>query len=356
MKIRGVNVQGDKVLLALKQPRTRILWVLAVAVVGSLFAYNGCTVYVRPYEMGVKQVILGGEKGIREGVYGPGLHWITPGVERMHRFPSDLQALEMTDSAAEMSEASNHRKVRAIKIQTSEGYTVSADVTVLYRVEDPYRVMTQIGPGRLYEDSAVIPRGEQVLRRTLGELDADDFYKGDQRDKAMAQAQALLTKELEPKGIKVTHVLLRQYRYDERYQQAIEQRKIQDQSVFKNMAEAAAAQAEAEKNRIIAEGQATVQVELARGDAEVAKLRSEAELYRRTKAAEGDLVVKLAKAKGTELENAALRGAGSENMVGLKMADVLQGTQVIVVPTDGEGGVNPLDLNEALRRFDVKGL
>jgi hypothetical protein len=67
-------------------------------------------------------------------------------------------------------------------------------------------------------------------------------------------------------------------------------------------------------------------------------------------------VVKLAKAKGIELENAALRGAGSENMVGLKMADVLQGTQVIVVPTDGEGGVNPLDLNAALRRFDVKGL
>jgi hypothetical protein len=28
---------------------------------------------------------------------------------------------------------------------------------------------------------------------------------------------------------------------------------------------------------------------------------------------------------------------------------------VIVVPTDGEGGVNPLDLNQALQRFDVRG-
>jgi regulator of protease activity HflC (stomatin/prohibitin superfamily) len=351
-----MKLSGERVVAVLKQPRTRVLWPLAAALFASLFAYNACTVYVKPYEMGVKQVILGGEKGIRETVYGPGLHWVTPGAERMHRFPSDLQVLEMADSPAEVGEGADHRVVRAIKIQTSEGYTVSADVTVLYRIENPYKVITQIGPGRLYEDSAVIPRAEQVLRRTLGEMDADDFYKGDQRDKAVAQAQKLLIAELEPKGIKVTHVLLRQYRYDERYQQAIEQRKIQDQSVFKNIAEAEAAQAEAEKNRIIAEGQAKVQVELSRGDAEVAKLRSEAELYRRTKAAQGDLTVKLARAKGIELENAALRGAGSENMVGLKMADVLSGTQVIVVPTDGEAGVNPLDLNAALKRFDVKGM
>jgi len=37
------------------------------------------------------------------------------------------------------------------------------------------------------------------------------------------------------------------------------------------------------------------------------------------------------------------------------MADVLRGTRVIVVPTDGESGVNPLDLKSALKRFDVKG-
>ena len=29
--------------------------------------------------------------------------------------------------------------------------------------------------------------------------------------------------------------------------------------------------------------------------------------------------------------------------------------EVIVVPSDGEGGTNPLDLNQLLRRFDVRG-
>ena len=98
-----------------------------------------------------------------------------------------------------------------------------------------------------------------------------------------------------------------------------------------------------------------MQVELARGEAEVKKLEAQADLYRRTKAAEGNLLVKLAEAQGTELENQALRGVGSENMVGLRMADALRNTQVIVLPTDGDGGTNPLDLKSMLRRFDVRG-
>jgi regulator of protease activity HflC (stomatin/prohibitin superfamily) len=333
----------------------RVVWLAGILLALVLVSYNACSTYVAPHEVGVKQVILGSDKGIRPGVHGPGLHLIAPGVERMHIFPSDLQALEMVDSRAEVAGSHDQRVIPAIKIQTSEGYTVSVDVTVLYRIDDAFKVVTQIGPGRLYEDSAVIPRSEQVLRRTLGVLDAEDFYKGSARDEATGAAHKLLNEELNPKGIRVTHVLVRQYRYDQRYQQTIEQRKIQDQTVFKNQAEAAAAQAEAEKNRIVAEGEATVKIEISKGDAEVAKLRSEAELYRRTKAAEGGLLVKVARATGTDLENRALRGAGSENMVGLKMADVLRSTEVIVVPTDGEGGLNPLDLTTALRRFDVRG-
>jgi len=334
--------------------RARFLWPIIALLFLLLIGWSSCTVYVRPGEVGVKQVLIGSKKGVQPEIYQPGLHFLTPGTERMHRFPADLQVLEMAEEPL-ATEDPNFRNVSAIKIQTSEGYTVSVDVTVLYRIDDAYKVMTQIGPGRLYEDAAVIPRAEQQLRRILGELDAEQFYSGDMREKVVERTQKLLTDELEPKGIHIVHVLVRQYRYDQRYQQAIEQRKIQDQLVFKNQAEAAAAQEEANKNKIIAEGAAAVNVELSRGDAEVKKLNSEAELYRRTKAAEGGLVVKLARAQGTDLENKALRAAGSENMVGLRMAETLKGVDVIVLPSDGESGTNPLDLNQMLRRFDVRG-
>ena len=320
-----------------------------------LISYNGCASYVEPGQVGVKQRVLGSGQGVQTEIFEPGLHWITPGAERMHLFPATLQMLEMSDSA-QVSGLQSVRTVPALKIQTSAGSIVSVDATVLYRIDDAYKVMTQIGPGRLYEDSAVILFAQQQLRRMLGELDAEDFYKGDKRERAASEAQRVLTEELLPKGIRVTHVLVRQYRYDARYQQAIEQRKIQDQTVFKNQAEAQAAQAEAEKNKIIAEGSAAVEVELARGSAEVQKLSSEAELYRRTKDADGQLQVKLAKAQGIDLDNKALRGIGSENMVGLRMAETLRGIDVIVLPSDGENGTNPLDLNQVLKRFDVKGL
>ena len=225
---------------------------------------------------------------------------------------------------------------------------------VLYRVADPLKVMQTIGPGRLFEDSAVIPRAQQDLRRALGELDAEDFYRGDKRVEKAHAAQRALEAELKDKGIEVLQVLIRRYTYDQRYQQAIEQRKIQDQTVYKNEAEAKSAAAAAAKNKIIAEGAASVQVELARGEAEVKKLEADADLYRRKKAADGDLLVKLAEAQGIELENQALRGVGSENMVGLRMAEALKGTRLIVLPSDGEGGMNPLDLKTLMRRFDVK--
>ncbi len=336
-------------------PRLRYLWPVLGAVALLLVGWSTCTVYVRPGEMGVKQVLFGSGQGVQQELYMPGIHWLTPGVDRMHVFPADLQVLEMSDVSTVQGERSLVRTVPALPIQTSEGYTVSVDVTVLYRIEDAYQVMKQIGPGRLYEDSAVILSSSGQLRRSLGELDAEEFYRGDTREKAAATTQRLLTEELLPKGIRVTHVLVRQYRYDQKYQQAIELRKIQDQMVFKNQAEAVAAQAEAEKNKIVAQGQAAVKVELSRGDAEVQKLDSEAELYRRTKAAEGELQVRLAHATGTDLENRALRGTGSENMVGLRMADALKGVEVIVLPSDGEGGTNPLDLNGMLKRFDVRG-
>jgi regulator of protease activity HflC (stomatin/prohibitin superfamily) len=335
--------------------RARALWLAGSTLLILVLGYSSCTTYVRPGEAGVKQIKFGSGKGIDPEVYGVGLHYVGF-AETMHRFPTNLQILELTNSRSESAgaDAAGHRVTSAINIQTSEGYNVRVDATVLYRIVDPSKLMQTIGPGRLFEDSVVMPRAAQNLRRALGELDAEDFYKGTKRMEKAREAHAALASELKDKGIEVVQVFVRRYVYDSRYQQAIEQRKIQDQTVYKNEAEAKAATANAQKNKVVAEGAAAVQVELSRGEAEVKKLEAQADLYRRQRAAEGDLLVKLAEAQGTELENQALRGIGSENLVGLRMADALRSTKVIVLPTDGEAGTNPLDLRSLLKRFDVK--
>ena len=333
--------------------RGRILYLIIAPLVLALFSYASCSVYVHPNQFGIKQVIVGPGKGINKDVYTTGLHWITPGAEQMHLFPTDVQLLSLTADPNERGRSD--RRLPPLNIQTSEGYNVIVDVSVLFRVEDPYRVITALGPGKLYEDSLVIPRAEQLLRKRLGELDAEEFYSVAKRSQRVRLALEDLNGELVPAGVRAISVFVRRYAYDARYQQAIEQRKIQDQTVFKNKAEADMAQAAAERDRIVAVGEAAVKVELSHGDAEKKKIDSEADLYARKKGAAGELEVKLAEAEGTRLENEALRGRGSENLVGLKMAELLRGTKVIVVPTDGESGINPLDLKSTLKHFDVKG-
>ncbi len=335
-----------KVKLPALGARTRLVSfaaLVAAVAVGVTALYATFTTYVRPDQFAVRQVYLGPNKGIQEDLYGPGLHFVMPGYERLHTFPRRVQLLEFNDDDVSKSADSYHQP--SIRIQTSEGYQVTVDVVIAYRIVDPYKVMSQVGPGELYLTSLVNPRSDKVLRQKLGELNAEDFYSGQKRRHAAEDARKLLVGEVEDAGVQVWSVMVRQYTYDQRYQEAIEQRKIQDQTVFKNKAEAIAATQEAEKNRVLAEGQAAIEVERERGRSEIKKVEADADLYYRQKVAEGDLLVALAEAEGTKLENAALQAAGASNLVGLEMAEVMGGSDVIIVPTVGDQGVNPLNLD-----------
>jgi hypothetical protein len=41
-------------------------------------------------------------------------------------------------------------------------------------------------------------------------------------------------------------------------------------------------------------------------------------------------------------------------MVGLKMADVYKGLEILVLPSDGANGVNPLNLEQTMKLFEIK--
>ena len=332
--------------------RVRFLWVGLGSFLGIYILGSSCSTYVPPNMVGIRQVYYGSNAGIKPGTYGPGLHFTVAGFERLHQFPNDLQIINFSGSQSEASQRS--RQADSIKIQTSDGYNVQLDVSIIYRIKDPYHVFTEAGPGRAFEDRLVIPRADRILRKTLGELNSEEFYQGPKRIEKAHAAHDQLVAEVAPYGIEVKAVLVRAYTYDPKYQEMIEGRKIRDQTVFLRQAEAKAAIEQRKRDTMVAEGAANQETELSRGRAEVAKLHAQADLYQRKQAAAGKLLVELAEAKGTQLENAALQGAGSENLVGLKMAEALQGVKMIVLPSDGKDGTNPLDLGETLRKFQVK--
>ena len=310
-------------------------------------------VYVEPNERGIKVVKIGVDRGVHEEVYGTGLHFVVPGMQEMHTLPNDIQVLELThtpESAAHFAETQ-----KAAHIQTSDGFFVDVDVSILYRIEDPYLVFTRIGPGNLFVSNGIVPKAEPALKATLGELTTEEFYNSPLRVEKTHMAVEMLNRELREKGLHVDQVLVRYFSYSGEIQRNIEEKKLKDQLVFKNQAEGRAAAEEAVLKKITEEGEARVAVKLEEGKAYVTRRNAAMERYVRTRRAEADLLVELAEAKSTQRKNDALEGQGSDRMVALGMADVLRGLDVIVLPSDGESGVNPLDLEHTLDLFGVRG-
>jgi regulator of protease activity HflC (stomatin/prohibitin superfamily) len=315
-----------------------------------------CFTYVGPNEYGIKvvQVALLGKRGVHEEVYQTGYHFVLRpfGIEQMYMFPKDIQVLDLTGTREESSQEA--KVTKPAYIQTSDGFFVVVDVSILYHVKDPYTVFTRLGPGRLFESNGIVPKAEPVLKQTLGELTTEEFYNSPLRAAKTEMARALLQKDLEPYGLEVKDVLVRYFKYTDEIQKNIEEKKLKDQLVFKNQAEGRAAYEGAQLSKMVQEGQATVGVKIQEGRAYATKKDADRDLYVRTKHAEADLLVKLAEARRTQLRNDALQGAGSDRMVGLKLAEVYKGLELLVLPSDGPNGVNPLDLDHTMRLLEVK--
>jgi len=317
--------------------------------------FGSCTTYVAPNEVGIVESRIVPPTGVRPGEKKGGKIYFLLLGQTIHTFPKDLQVLDFADTREGQVVRVRHQRLEpAVQINTSDGSQVQVDMTILYRLEDASQVMRQTGAGRGFEDNALIPKMISALKKNLGEMLAEDFYNVEKRAARANSAEEQIRAEMKPLGISVEHVLIRQYYYNPAYQAQIEEKKIQDQLKFTNMSQAEAAKEQAKKLEIDAQGKANVQIEIQRGHAEVTKIKAEASAYSRKRKAEADLLVQIATAKGTELENTAYQGMGSENLVGMEMADVLRGLEVIVVPAGGKGGVNPLDLDQQLRLFDVK--
>jgi len=334
----------------------RLLVPVLCAVVAGKILLALCVVYVRPNEYGIKvvRVPVLGARGVHKDVYDTGFHLVLKpfDLEQMYRFPKEIQVLDLTGTREEAAREASISK--AAHIQTSDGFFVDVDVSILYKIVDPYLVFTRLGTGRLFETNGIVPKAEPVLKQTLGELTTEEFYNSPLRSSKTALAKDLLNRELAQYGLQVDQVLVRYFRYTEEIQKNIEEKKLKDQLVFKNQAEGRAATEGAKLKKIVQEGQAAVDIKLQEGSAYITTKDAERDLYTRKKRAEADLLVKLAEAKKTQLRNDALQGAGADRMIGLKMADIYKGVEVLVLPSDGPNAVNPLNLEQSMKLFEMK--
>jgi regulator of protease activity HflC (stomatin/prohibitin superfamily) len=338
-----VQIAGEaRALTALVGSVRRSAVITGAVVLGVLIFYGSCTAKVGANEFGVEQSRFGLKTGIIEKAYGPGLYFVGVGTT-MHTFPREIHILEASFDQAEARAKAHseetrqqvdvffakrdrilgkdtHRVVEALNIQTSDGYAVAADVTLAYSIVDPVRIAKDFGWGTLYVDSFVVNTFRNGVLTTLGKINAEAFYDEAVRIPAIAEAQDSLSKQFAARGFKVENLVVRNYRYAENYEKALQEKKVAVQLAEKNRKESLVNEEKAKLQQIESKGNASITIAESEMNARISKLKAEAELYSSQVRAKGDKEVNVAGAEAKRLKADALTSAGGRYVVALETA------------------------------------
>jgi regulator of protease activity HflC (stomatin/prohibitin superfamily) len=296
-------------------PFVRLLFRVALLLAPLLFFRACFLTYIPPDQIGLRQVSFGMNKGLQKELVFPGYRRQVTGYETIQTFPRDVQAVEFTNDPTERGE--DHRTIGAINVPTVDGYRVDVDVTVQYRIADPFLVVSKFGFGKGYEDNVVIRFTDPALKQHLGELRAEEFYR-DRRVTKMHDVKKELAQRFKENGLMLADILIRQYDYPATFQQLTEQKKLQDQSVLTNRALTKQAEVETRLKQTMAQGQNFINVKGAEFQAQITDINAQRDLYERSRHAEADLLVKSAESSGNEQINRAMEGAGSDKLLKLR--------------------------------------
>src|SRR5439155_1508061 len=86
-----------------------------------------------------------------------------------------------------------------------DGFFINLDVSILYRVIDPYKVVREFGAGALYEQNGIVFQAEPTLKATMGTLHPEDFFNATQRVAKQDEARDKFNEFLFPRGRRATH-------------------------------------------------------------------------------------------------------------------------------------------------------
>jgi regulator of protease activity HflC (stomatin/prohibitin superfamily) len=332
----------------------RLLLLSALA----LGTFQGCACHsTDSTEVGVltRKVALIGKAGVQDEIYAPGATYLfMPFVTDWHTYDVSLQNLAMTRDKSKGDRQSEDD----LRFKTIDGNEIRVDVTVVWHI-DPQKaphILTSVGEDLdQVKEKLVRPACRSVVRDVLNELSSEDFYVSDKRFEKADKARDQLAKVLAPEGVKVEQVILGEHKFTPEYEQVIRDKKLAEQNAERLRSEAHAA-AEAAKQKLeTAKGQVQQQLAEAAGALDQVKLQADAAFYENQKQAEAIVAEKKAAAEAIRKNNEALAGSGGRTMVKLKLAEALEGKQILFVPTGGGGAqLQTLNLNALLKTYGAE--
>lgn len=166
----------------------------------------------------------------------------------------DLRRIDYT-----MSSVSSEGRVQgasdALWAPTSEGLQVGLDLTVWYRVDitEVTEIHRRIGPS--FENKVVRPAIRSIVRLTLSSYSIMDIYSN-KREEIQNEIEIRLRNMLEPDGIIVDGVAIRNVQFTDEFSRSIEEKQIAQQQAQKMEYVLEQERKEAERKEIEAGGKA----------------------------------------------------------------------------------------------------
>jgi regulator of protease activity HflC (stomatin/prohibitin superfamily) len=303
--------------------------------------------------VGVRKIAFGPKQGLLAKSLPPGYHWTIPGYSTIYPVPQTVRVLDFDRDVQ-----ANPGSFGSLDVPTTDGTTVDIDVSILYRFHakpgqdgahahgGPADLINMVGATESQWSKYLAQAADNELKRSLGALSTVDFYDPKARQERVTNAERTLETSLAPLGIKVESVLVRRYTYREEIDQAIFKKNLQELESAFNKVAGDFAEAQRDVNKVAADGDVAIQNLDKQGTSEAEKIRSEGDLYRRQKVAEGNLLVAEAKAAVDKMRADVLGQVGSDIYVALQLTEVLQTLKGGIV-----ANIDPYDLDQWVKKL-----
>jgi regulator of protease activity HflC (stomatin/prohibitin superfamily) len=217
----------------MKQSRA-ILLILALA-----FLQTACVV-IEDGEVGVSKSF----GAISDEPVPQGVAFVFPVVRQIETWNIKLQELKESAQAP-----------------SSEGLIVGLDTSLLFQVtrKDAPRIRKTVGTQRMYIERLVIPYFRNAVRDVVAGYPVKNIYAEKGRKEIATKIQNFLKENLEPRGIEVVDVLLRDVKLPQRFKESIEAKLTAEQRVQQKQFELQQAEKDAEIEVARARGAAEAQ-------------------------------------------------------------------------------------------------
>ncbi len=344
---------------------------IIVAIVGFWFLLSTMVIFIPVGQVGVltREYAITGKRGVVEEDFGPGWHLNLGPLHTWTKFDSTVQSLEMTRNA----NYGDRKRRDDVEVQSADGYAVSVDVTVKYRIikGNAYKLFQDTGSGIKYK-TIVRTEANDACIALFGEMKTEDFYNPEQRRTKADEVQERLRKSLEDNYLEVVDVLIKSVQFDPEYEKKIQRKKLADQEVQLNISMAKAEEMSGKTQVIVAETAKMLAIIRQEQEAELIKMeasanreiatikaeyerfatekRADADLLAAQNNAKGQLLVKTAEAEGEKLRNKAMRGVGGSTIVALEAARNLNLDDMVISTMN----VDLLDLDAMAKKLGAK--